>query len=387
MKPAVVVTAYNRPAALTRLLESVDRAEYPAGVTLIISIDGGHVRHEAVCEVADRFEWRPGEKRVIGHSANLGLVEHVYFCNDLALEHGAVIRLEDDEQVSRQYYRYAQAALDYYEDDPRIAGIALYALWFNGFTRLPFVPYPDAGDVFFLQNPWSQGQAYTAQQWAAFREWQGGATRRVAASDPIHEMYMRFTRDDWFPEATKYLAETGRYYVFPRESHVTNMGDTGTHFSQVSRWFQVPLQHRRREYRFIPLDEAVAVYDSFMEMQPDRLKRLTDRLAGYDYELDLNGAKSPGKIRKPYALTVRPCHHPIMRFGLAMWPPEENVIAGMPGDEIALCRLADLKYGRLHDLIMGKRLYDYAIRRRPISRWRRLMWWGIHQLQKFGLLR
>src|SRR5688572_27634819 len=114
MKPAVVVAAYNRPDALGRLLHNIADAYYPADVPLVISIDPGGSRQSDVAEVARRFEWVHGEKRVILHDSHLGLVQHVYFTASLASEYGAVIRLEDDYFVSPVYYGYASQALDAY---------------------------------------------------------------------------------------------------------------------------------------------------------------------------------------------------------------------------------------------------------------------------------
>jgi hypothetical protein len=339
MKPAVVVMAHNRPQALIRLLRSVAAAEYPHEVTLLISVDGGGERETAVLETAHQFTWSHGSQEIIHHRPPLGLVAHYHFAGGLSEQYGAIIRLEDDYLVSRQYYRYAAQALAYYAHEPRLAGISLYALWFNGYTQphLPFVPYPDEGDAFFMQLPWSQGQAYTAAQWAAYNQWHQQAAPGVTVHDPIHEIYATFPPTDWFPLKTKYLAETGRYYLFPRESHVTNFGDAGTHFAQASRFFQVPLQDFRRSFRFGPLATAVAVYDSYQEMLPDRLNRLNPDLAAYDYEVDLYGTKSPAKLTAPFVLTGYPCRQPQLSFGRVMWPQEANIAAAVSGHAIHLC--------------------------------------------------
>jgi hypothetical protein len=367
MKPAIVIAAYNRPESLRRLLACIERAHYPADVPLIISIDPGGSREREVTDAAQTYSWSSGEKRLILHEKHLGLIEHVYFTAGLSEEYGAVIRLEDDYYVSPVYYEYVSQALAYYRDDPRIAGISLYSVWFNGYTREPFTPYLDAGDAYFMQTPWSQGQAFTAEQWRAYTDWRTTVDRRLIPDDPIHEVYLRFAADDWFPLKTKYLAETDRYYVFPRESLSTNFGDAGTHFQQTSNYFQVPLQTLRREFRFQPLNEAVAVYDSFQEILPDRLNRLNKTLAGYDYEVDLSGTKSAGKIRRSYVLTTKSRRHPIYTFGCVMHPREANIVAGVPGTEIALCHSSDVRNDLLSRWKMRSRAYDYALRRYAVS--------------------
>lgn len=366
MKPAVVIAAYNRPDALERLLQNIAYAHYPVDVPLIISIDPDGSRQSEVAAVAHRFAWVHGEKRVIVHETHLGLVEHVYFTAGLASEFGSIIRLEDDYFVSPTYYDYASQALDYYADDPRIAGISLYSVWFNGYTHEPFTPYLDTGDLYFMQSPWSQGQAFTASQWDAYSAWRA-TDPHLTPADPIHEVYATFDAADWFPIATKYLAETNRFYVFPRESVSTNFGDAGTHFADQSRYFQVPLQTRRREFRFQPLDDSIAVYDSYQEMLPDRLNRLTDALSAYDYTVDLNASKSAQKISTPYVLTTRPCRAPIHTWGCELHPREANLAMNVNGDEIVLCRAEDVRRDWLAHWQMRCRHYDYAHRRHAVS--------------------
>lgn len=179
MKPAIVVVAYNRPMALRRLLDSLAALHGVPDVPLVISIDRGGEQFDAVVAEAEQFTWPLGEKRVLVRERPLGLVAHVFACGDLVDEFGAIILLEDDLVVSPMLYCYAASALAFYADDPHIAGISLNALWFHGITHAPFTPYLDDGDVFFMQVAWFQGQAYTQQQWAAFRQWRETAVTQI----------------------------------------------------------------------------------------------------------------------------------------------------------------------------------------------------------------
>ena len=180
MNPAIVISAYNRPHTLTRLLANIRNAVYDdRDVLLVISIDGSAAEERRqVLDVARQFDWPFGSKRVIDHDEHLGLIRHIYFCGDLSADYGAIILLEDDLGMSPVFYRYASRALACYGSDPRIAGLCLYALWFNGYTREPFVPLADGGDAFFLQVPYTQGQAWSAAQWPVLRwpgSWLSGA--------------------------------------------------------------------------------------------------------------------------------------------------------------------------------------------------------------------
>lgn len=368
-KPTIVVPAYNRPASLQRLLDSLQQANYPSNVRLVISLDSGGKNQAEVKEVADQFHWAHGKKELIHHSERLGLIGNVFFCGGLAKKYGAIILLEDDLVVSRAFYQYAQQAMNFYGADERIAGISLNALWFNGYTHQPFIPYLDNSDVFFLPIAWYHGQLYTAEQWTAFEQWQQTASWQITSHDHLHEMFQKFPRTDWFPFKTKYLVQTGRYYLFPRESLTSNYGDEGTHFRYSTRFFQLPRQHFRQQFRFLPLDEAVAVYDSFFEMQPERLNRLAPFLADFVYEVDLYGTKSLANIRQPYVLTTKLCRQAIRCFGQVLYPMEENVIMESAGTAISLCRREQLKFSFLALLAMRKNNWFY-FRREHRGEWR-----------------
>lgn len=358
-KPVIVVPAYNRPGSLQRLLDSLAAADYPPDVRLIISIDAGGANGRTVHQIAQQFNWPHGAKEVIQHERHLGLIDHIFFCGDLSQKYGSIILLEDDLAVSPVFYHFAAQALAYFADDERIAGIALNALWFNGFTHTPFTPYLDDSDVFFLQIPWYQGQAYSAAQWGRFREWRETAVPHITPADGLHELFTQFPKTDWFPFKTKYLVQMERLYVFPRQSLTTNFGDAGTHFHQRTQFFQVPLQTFRREYRLCGLDQSAAVYDTFQEMRPECLNRLTDRFQGYEYTVDLHGTKSPANIRAEYVLTGKCSRAPLFSFGLEMRPPVANVVTAVPGQALHFTRAADLDVSRRAEWAREARLYRY----------------------------
>lgn len=385
MNPAIVIPAFSRVTSLERLLESVVAADVPAGTPLILAVDRPtEERHRsgnaAVLELARRFPWPHGQKDVVIHPSPLGLVGNVFYCGELAEEYGAIILLEDDLVVSARFYDYACQATSFYGDDPRLAGISLNTLWFNGFTHQPFIPLLDDGDVFFLKLSTPQGQVYTAAQWAAFAGWMAASNTRVSAADEVHELFIPFPSDDWLATKAKYLAATNRYYVYPRESLTTNFGEPGTHFTQPTTLFQVPLQQFRQAYRFQSFDAAVAVYDGFYELLPDRLDRLTDQLRGLSYDVDLYASKAPHQLRAEYTVTTRRCRAPLQTFARQMRPLEANVIAGISGDGISLARREDVDTGRAstraaqrdNDIYFARNLHTMQGRRQNLTRRLRL---------------
>lgn len=382
MTPAIVISAYNRPQALARLLASLQRAEYASNkVKLVISIDRGpdginnHVR-----DVAETFRWTMGEKEVILQERRLGLVKHVLFCGGLSQSLGDIIFLEDDLLVSPVFYLYAAQALNSYRDDERIAGLCLYGLWFNGYTQQPFVPISDGSDVFFLQVPYTQGQAFTAAQWARLEAWMQAEPPDKPAASRLHESFSRFDAEDWFPIFARYAVSTGRFTVYPRTSLTTGAGDPGVHFSQASNFFDVPLQRRKQQFDFLPFDEADAVYDPFFEMLPTRLNRLTPALQAYQYDVDLYATKALRHLTAEYVLTTRSGRNPASSIGLQRWPMEMNVVESVAGDGIRLCRREDLRWDGRAELETRQRLHHYFTRGKRLSRWLRvkfalLEWW------------
>ncbi len=386
--PAIVVCAYNRPAALQRLLGALQGAYYPADrpVALHISIDRDDTPAvREVLEVAKTFNWPHGPKQVTLQAQHLGLLKHFYASGELACQYGSIILLEDDLLVGATFYDYAWQALDAYHDDARIAGISLYSLWFNGYTHQPFIPLPDDSDIFFLQVPYTQGQAFTQSQWEAFKQWQATSEHLNGRLTGLHEMFLHFDSEDWFPIRARYLVDSRRYYVFPCQSLASGVGDAGTHFAQPSYFFQVPLQNYQRQFKLQPFDDARAVYDAFFEILPERLKRLTPALRDYDLCVDLNGTKSKQDLTREYVLTTRPARKAIRQYGRSMWPPEANLLYETPGDAIRLCALGDLRWGSLAELAIRKANYEYATRHHPMGKKALILFSLLSWLEKLGI--
>ncbi len=380
IRPAVVISAYNRPGSLGRLLDSISRAECPKNVPLVISIDAGGDRRSEVLRVAENFPWSHGKKRIVPHREHLGPNGHAFFVGSLTQEFGAVIRLEDDYYVSPQFYSLAVSALEFFKKDSRIAGISLYHLWFNGITRDPFTPYLDESDVYFVQTSWSHGQAFLDRQWNAYEKWYRTQPHEVTTQDRLHVEWSRLGKEEWFPPFAKYLVESNRYMVFPRESYCTNFGDVGTHFTRATRFFQVPLQTRERSYRFTHLDDALAVYDAFQEIHPNTLKRLVPELDPYDLDVDLNGTKSFSHLQRPFVITSRGCRSAIRRWGRELFPPEANVVERISGSEIALCRNEDVSRSRFDAFKTNYRRYLYTRMRMMVGLREHVVYWVMRKL-------
>ena len=163
--PAIVVITYNRPNSLDRILKSLSQADYSdyENINLIISIDGGG--GNLIIDIAEQYNWVFGEKIIIRHDINLGLKKHIISCGDLVDEYNSLIILEDDLYVSPEFYNYAHKAGNFFCNDERIAGIALFAPIYNEISLTLFNPVNDGFDNYFMQVPCSWGQLWTKNQW------------------------------------------------------------------------------------------------------------------------------------------------------------------------------------------------------------------------------
>lgn len=387
LRPAIVVAAYNRAGTLIRLLDTLSRACYPGDdIPLLISIDRGSTGYNPdVLFAAEDFSWPYGEKRVILQEDHLGLVKHIHWCSSRSKEYGSIILLEDDLYLSPMFYTFSSQALTVYQDAHQIAGISLYSLWFNGYTHQPFIPLPDDSDVFFLQIPYSQGQAFTGRQWQRYEDWIAQGKRRIGPQDNIHPMFMHFDAEEWFPIRTKYLVDNDLYYVYPRQSLSTSFGDPGTHFTRPSSFLQAPIQRYRKDFHYKSLDESAAVYDSFFEINPGHLARLAKDLEGIAFDVDLYATKRPHHLRTSRVVTTRGCRSPIMKFAKDLWPLEANLIDGIRGEGISLCKTDDLEWGWFTDLVVRKSNHDFFTRKRKPGKRERILFWLVELAEKAGL--
>ncbi|MFZ1745611.1 MAG: glycosyltransferase family A protein [Nitrospirales bacterium] len=339
-KPTIVVVSYNRPIALRRLLESLDAATYTEAVDLVVSVDFGGA--SAVADIANSFIWKYGTKKVILREQNLGLHKHILACGQLSAEYGSIVLLEDDLYVSPAFYQYGVQALNFYQHDSRIAGISLYAHNFvhTSDDWYPFFPVKDKCDVYFMQHPSSSGQAWTDRQWGRFMEWYRQCDKGNGLRN-LPETIAAWPESSWKKYFNSYMIAQEKFFVYPYISLSTNFGESGEHMVKNS-FFQVPLEINMKDYQLSDLDDAIAVYDAHCELLSDRLSRFCKDLQDYDFEVDLYGTKNLKRVVKSYILTSKRANKRKFGFALELRPAEMNVIMGIRGEDVSLCRKEDV---------------------------------------------
>ena len=158
---------------------------------------------------------------------------------------------------------------------------------------MPFVPIQENSAVYFLQFFASWGTILFGEHWKKFRTWYQQEPQIL--SDDLLPVGVKkyWSEKSWSKYFLKFLVENDLYYAYPKVSLCTNFSDPGEHYAKLTAKYQValPIDNSTGE-PFKPFEDALAVYDAFFELLPNRLNRLVPELANYDYVVDLNVTKN-----------------------------------------------------------------------------------------------
>lgn len=166
----ITVLTMNRKKSLLRLLASLENAEYPdATVKLVIRVDG--TASKDTIAAANQFAFSHGPKQVVVSPTRRGLRAAWFEAWTPAQnEHGII--LEDDVEVSPQWFRWIAGAWKVYGARTDLAGISLQrqthkmlrphsAGWTFPEEETPFL-YKLVGSIGFSPHP---------QRWSEFLLW------------------------------------------------------------------------------------------------------------------------------------------------------------------------------------------------------------------------
>ncbi len=346
-KIAIILIGYNRALAMMGVLESLKRlATTRKDITLVLSIEGEATQD--VIDTAKSFEWAFGNKEIVCHQNRLGLRDHFIWVGDQTEKYENVIFLEDDLFVSPYIIDCAEAFIEKYHSDERIAGGSFYSPLVCEFNSRRFYPIEDGGDSYFFQHPY-WGNLWMKNKWAKFKEWY----KTYERNDEILPTYVRGWKKTSFKVVyIQYLIESGTYIVYPRVSVVNNMGIAGHHNSKNNVTYQVPILLKRHDYHLLSLDESSAVYDANFEIESNVLKRLNPKLVAYDFQVDLQ--KTQDQYSKEYVLTFGKAPNAVFRFNGHMKPYETAVAMDIVGDDIVLAKKTDIE-----ESVSGRKLWFY----------------------------
>ena len=326
---AIVVVGYNRIEPIQRLLNSLTRAEYHnLNVPLIISIDCSG--NEELYRLAEDFRWCHGEKYVFIQENRLGLRKHIYQCMGLSKYFRAIVVLEDDLFVSNRFYDYALAAVEKYENEERVAEIALYKNDMNGYMGLPFSPLCNGSDTFLMQDVCTSGECMTWRMWNNFMSWLDSHSEEDYQTVDMPDTIKGWERA-WSKAYNAYVVDSHKYVVYPYTAVTTNFNDVGEHGGDDSSITQVCLSFKENTYTMYDFDELVR-YDIYYNNECI-YKWLN--INQEEIVIDLYGYNE--RILKKYLLTTRLLPFPVIKkYALAMRPIELNIKYDISGEDIFL---------------------------------------------------
>ena len=356
---AIVVVGYNRPDCIQRLLSNLSDCNYDGDkIDLIISIDKGE-RQSEIINIADSYKWGCGDKRVRAFKEKQGLRTHIFSCGELTKSYDAVILLEDDILVSRDFYRYAKSALSFYGDDERIAGISLYKHRNNVSGCRYFEPCDNGSDAFLIQYAQSWGQCWNKRMWGEFYVWYSEQEDSIFVNKSLPS-YLRQWKSSWLKYNIAFCILQEKYFVYPYTSLSTNCSEVGEHATVGYADYQVPILYGSKEYTFFGYERCVR-YDGFFERN-DILDSIHKKYGGKTV-MDLFGRKNDYGDAQ-YLITVQPKPYQIIdSYSLSLRPHEQNVALKVHGNGIYVYNL--LKPGRTPKYYKNK-IARYDLRDYPV---------------------
>ena len=231
----VHVLAYQRPESLARLLDSLKSADYLGDhVDLHIHIDGPNERTNkekatVVHQVAERARnsWQHGASTVSAAPDHLGLRDMwLNAWNPTSADEHAII-LEDDLELSRQWYRWLKPALKTYQgQSSNLAGVSLQRLaWAPSGKPLDRLP----GHAPMLSQTVSTWAfAPDASHWQKFQKYmrersaQAGTISMYSSMNSGYSLQAGWDRKDpelakdlWSPAFAAYCRSQGLVTLYP----------------------------------------------------------------------------------------------------------------------------------------------------------------------------
>jgi hypothetical protein len=300
MYAPIVVFAYNRPDHLTKTLTALSRNEEAKDSELYIFIDGpknlaGKEKNVQVLKVAQSFEKGDFKKVTIYNSeTNRGLAKAVIVgVTEIINCYGKVIVTEDDAVCAPSYLSFMNAALDFYQDNPRIWSIGGYTVPMN-------IPRDYTRDVIFTQRSSSYAWATWKDRWNKvdwavqdYKKFHWDFTSRKRfnlwgddrASMLDDQMLGRV--NSWAIRFDYAMFKHDTYNVLPVKSLIQNIGHdgSGTH-SVVDHSnhdpFSVRLADEKQNYVFcdVQMDERIRLefIKLFQSSKLQRMKRYAGNL-------------------------------------------------------------------------------------------------------------
>jgi hypothetical protein len=257
---AICIIAFNRQRELEIILNNLLSVPDDLKATLIFSIDFSDCQNEII-NICENFKWQHGPQKIIAHKENLGLKNHVLSCIDLASNFDLTVILEDDLVLSPFFGSFILDAYKVSIKDKRIGAISLYCYEKNEGNKMPFSPFLDKFDNFFIQYPSSWGFAITQDQSRSFLNWMRDNDCDFFSDDDVPIYIKNWGVKSWKKHFCRFLIRNNKYCLYPRFSLTTNPGSDGTHHQGIEGLYSVPVCQTNREWKIGGLTESLSIYD------------------------------------------------------------------------------------------------------------------------------
>lgn len=247
----IVILTWNRPESLLRLLNSLEQTEFnfvegnPHWQLLLeIRVDGGGGAEGASVEhLANTFNFSHGRKVVVTSEVNMGIMEawrNAWSWKEQEL----FIVIEDDVEMSPQWYRALVYAWFKYARLPEMAGVGLQKQTFVAAGKGPHHDVDvaaKAGEtpVFLYTLPASIGTSPHPWHWARMIQMYG----HKLSSCPDRMSCVKSVWESWW---LKYCMEHTLFSLYfvgekalavdHREAGYHQKGDLGSHSGRVEDW-------------------------------------------------------------------------------------------------------------------------------------------------------
>ncbi|MFN7127456.1 MAG: hypothetical protein ACK4OJ_00185 [Brevundimonas sp.] len=247
MKAALAIFAFNRPASLSRLLDSLSACPEFTQADVTIFVDGPRSPAEAeivaetlrIAREAATPNWR-----IVAAEANRGLRRSIFAgVSDVCARHGHAIVLEDDLVLAPTALTYFLDGIARYVDEPRVWSICGYSYQHPELMRQNrsfFVPFAHpwgwatwkrAWDLFDFDQPVIPEATLRSRSFRRFFDING-----LSSASELLDLAQRGLVDSWFIRWHQKIFADGGVSIFPTRRYVTNIGvgKGGTHASALN---------------------------------------------------------------------------------------------------------------------------------------------------------
>ena len=209
--------------------------------------------HRDTVALAERWDWPHGAKAVIVRGVNVGLADQWMTGWEPRSDDDVYIILEDDMQVSQNFYRWVKPAIIKYgveEDDPYLFGFALQRLNMcvgestkQRWGSVDFQAELAHRRLFLMQQVGPWGAVFFAKPWRRFVTWLRPREHTETPCVPSmlnNHWWLRCDACDWTAWHMRWAWETGSYALYfnfpeaPERGLVKNTKEPGEHFGKYS---------------------------------------------------------------------------------------------------------------------------------------------------------